>query len=146
MLNAAILGAALYFLLYKPVGKFMKAREDEIKAKLDEAEAARLRASALNANYENEAKEAERKVASIIIDGQKLADSRAEEIIAQARADAESTAKRARSDAEKMIIEARESMRDEAADLAIKMASKLLSHDVSSDDHTRLINELIERS
>ena len=36
-LNAAILIAALYFLLYKPVRKFMNARSEMIAAALDEA-------------------------------------------------------------------------------------------------------------
>jgi F-type H+-transporting ATPase subunit b len=146
MLNAAILGAALYFLLYKPVNKFMLAREESVAAKLEEAEAARVRAEELSARYDSDAKEAERKIAAIINDGTKLAESRADEIIALAREHADAAQKRARADAEKMVLEARETMRDEAADLAVKMAAKLLSHDVSSNDHARLINELVEGS
>ncbi len=37
MANAAMLLAALYFLLYKPVKKFLKAREDKVAAQLDSA-------------------------------------------------------------------------------------------------------------
>lgn len=145
MLNAAILGGALYYLLYRPVRRFMLARQETIQSKLDDAAAAARLAEESRANNELAAREAERKAAGIITDGTKIAQARAEEILLQAREEAVRTARRAKSDAEKMLIEARETMRDQAADLALKMAEKLIARDISREDHTRLINELIER-
>ena len=37
MINTALLLAALYYLLYKPVRKFLRAREDKVAGQLDNA-------------------------------------------------------------------------------------------------------------
>ncbi len=37
MVNAVLLLAALYYLLYKPVRKFLKAREEKVAGEIDSA-------------------------------------------------------------------------------------------------------------
>ncbi|MDR1570808.1 MAG: F0F1 ATP synthase subunit B [Oscillospiraceae bacterium] len=144
MINAAILGVALYKLLYKPVRAFMLGRQEMIRAKVDDADALMKRAEETREEIARITEEAERKAAGIITNSSQLAEARAVEILSRAQEEAERTARRAKDDADKMIIQAQETIRDQAGDLAVSMAEKLIGRGITREDHARLINDMIE--
>lgn len=129
LFNFAILAGGLYFLLYKPVKKFMDQREasyiereeniaqKELAAEKGLAQIEEKKA-ALAKELESEREEALAKVKAETA----LRISEAEEKKAQIIADAKAIAE---ADKNKMITEAR----DEIIDLASKMAEKILKEE-----------------
>ncbi|NLG24220.1 MAG: F0F1 ATP synthase subunit B [Clostridiales bacterium] len=141
ILNAAILLAALYYLLYKPVRRYMRGRAEKIERQLDDARAAKERADQALSQSQAELRGAQRSASDVVAAGARQAQAQADDIVAAARRDADAIREQARRDAEAMMASARASIVDEAASLAIDIAGKLLSREVRPDDHRRLIDE-----
>lgn len=145
VLNAAILFVALYFLLYKPVRKFMQKRADGVSAQLDEAAQKEKDADALLEQSHGALSSAQRKAAETVSQSARQAQKRADEILSTANAKAEEIVRRANEEAEQIRQNAHEAMVDESAKLAVLIASKLLEREVSLEDHQRLIDEFLEK-
>lgn len=129
LFNFAILAGGLYFILYKPVKKFMEQRDADYENR--EAAVAEKENKAAETLAEIEARkadlakelEAEREAALDKVKAETaLRISEAEEKKAQIIADAKTAAE---ADKNKMIAEARE----EIIDLASKMAEKILKEE-----------------
>ena len=133
------LGAMLYLGIHKKIAGALDDRADKIKTELDEARRLREEAQALLASYQRKQKEAE---------------VQAEEIINQARRDAELMAAKSRSDladrlerraamAETKIASAEaqalSEVRARAADIAMDAAHDLLKNGLSAAEKTKLI-------
>lgn len=133
LFNFVILFAALYFLLYKPVKRFMDDRtehyknlDDEAKKKLAAAEAAQAEYAqkALNAEEELAAeKEHAHKELEILLSAKK---AKAEEEAAKILADARSAAQLER---QKILSEAQ----DEIADIVASATEKIVLSSSTSD-------------
>ncbi len=134
LLNFAILFTILYFLLYSPVKKFMKKREDYYK-QIDES-ADKLLAEANEAKAEyvkklaNSDKEIEQK--------QKEAFDNLNASIAEQREEANKDAEKIIESAKKKAIKERENIlqqaQSEIGELATKMAEKIVSGDDAYED------------
>lgn len=116
MLNFVILFAALWFLLYKPVKKFMDDREASYKKASDEAGEKMKKAddalAGLDGALEEKKKQAEAERTALLASAQtackeKLdeAEKRAEQIVSDARAEAEAIRKKAVSQSSRDISE-----------------------------------------
>ena len=131
LFNFAILGFGLYFLLYKPVKKFMDGRTAQYQAMKDEADACLERAketealsAAQFANLDNEMTEARR---------QALAET--DTISARRLAEAEEQARKILLDARENAIRERDALmvsaREEVSEMAIAAVKKLMNETVS---------------
>lgn len=145
VLNAAILFVALYFLLYKPVRKFMQKRADGVSAQLDEAAQKEKDADALLEQSHGALSSAQREAVETVSQSARQAQKRADEILSTANAKAEEIVRRANEEAEQIRQNAHEAMVDESAKLAVLIASKLLEREVSLEDHQKLIDEFLEK-
>ena len=145
MLNALILFAACYFLLYKPVRKFLKARQDKIDAQLKTGQEAAEGRDALV----EQGKQA-------LARAQEDAQAQAVAITAQARARGQAAIDEANEQAKKIIADAqaqaeqlrastREAMVQEAAELAFEMAQTILARELSDADQKRLVDEFLKK-
>ena len=119
VLNAAILFVALYFLLYKPVRKFMQKRADGVSAQLDEAAQKEKDADALLEQSHGALSSAQREAAETVSQSARQAQKRADEILSTANAKAEEIVRRANEEAEQIRQNAHEAMVDESAKLAV---------------------------
>lgn len=130
----------VYFGVHKKIGSALDARAEKISAELDEAKSLREEAQALLASYQRKQKEAE---------------DQAEEIVKQARHDAEIMAANARKDlaerlerraaqAEAKIAtaeaQAMAEVKAKAADLALEAAEKLIRTGKTTN-HTQLVKD-----
>lgn len=143
--NAAILFAVLYFLLYKPVRKYMRSRSDGIQAELDAAQAKQQEASAAREAVQKQLDDAAQEASRTISASAEQAQQRAQEILDHTQGQAKVIVDRAHAEAESIAKVALETMHDQAAELAVSMAEKLLKREVSDADHDKLIQELLER-
>ncbi|MCQ2409408.1 MAG: ATP synthase F0 subunit B [Clostridia bacterium] len=131
LLNFAILFCVLFFLLYNPIKKFMKKREDYYKNIDDEANKKLSDAEELKSSYENKLKASDEEIA----EKQKAAyDSFSKEIDEQ-RAEAEKEAESIIESARKKSLKEKEDIisgaQTEIAEIAAAMADKIVKGNTS---------------
>ena len=143
LLNFAILVVALYFLLYKPVRKFMQKRKEsyeeaerkynEQKEYVDKAEST---ASRILDDAHGEA-------VRIAEEAHALAAEQSKAIIADAKSEADKIIKDAKDDADKALIDEKEKLYASVGDLAVNISGKILSREVKSEDNDAFIDAII---
>lgn len=145
MLNAALLMAVLYYLLYKPVRKFMNERTARIEAQLEQARQQHDVSSHALEETERQRTVVVAQAMRAASESEGLAQRHAQEIMEIAQREAREIITRAQAEADSIISNAQDALRQQAAQLAIIIAEKLLSHELSGQDQERLINDLLER-
>ena len=145
VINACILLAALYWLLYKPVRKFMLARTEKIQGELDQARSTQESAEVFLQESRQKLAGADHEAAAAISKSSQQAQVRAQEIIASAKQEADRIINQAHLDANQILVNAKEAMESEAATLAVDIAAKVLSREVSKEDHRQLIDDFLKK-
>ena len=142
--NTAVLFVALYFLLYKPVRRFLDKRRQGVLKDIEDAREIKSRADAalaesqerLNASYS----EAIVKAAKI----QEQASENAKKIVDAAKEEAERIIENAHRAADEAIESNKQAMRDFAASLAVDISAKILGREITGDDNLRLIDDFLK--
>lgn len=144
-LNLALLLGVLFYFGRKPISEFFSSRRSAIHSELSEA--ADLLAAAEQRNSELQRRLVD--LGSEIEEIREESGRRAEEEAERILADAQATAERIRSDAQAGVAQelrrAQSELRDEAADLALEIATRKLSEQVGEADRERLVDEFILR-
>jgi F-type H+-transporting ATPase subunit b len=146
MLNTALLLVALYYLLYKPVKKFLKKREDKINGQLDNANLREKQAVELLEARKKQLEGASAEVAELILVGEKRGKARADEIMSLAQGEARRIEIKAKAHAESMESNAQVVLYEKAANLSVDIAQMVLEREVTIDDHKRLLEEFFEKA
>ena len=140
----AILVAVLGKYAWGPIVKGLKAREEKIRKEIAEAEAARARAEATLREYTQQLATAEQKVRDMLskaaTDGEKLAA----QIRTHAQSEAEETRERALKDIESAREQALSEIYEQTADLATRVAEKILRRNLNPDDQRNLVNQSLQ--
>jgi len=97
------------------------------------------------AQWNQKAASLDQEVAAIRDATRRAAEAERDRILADARVTADRIRQSASAVAERELQQARESLRGEAADLAVELAAKILRELVNDSDRTRLVDEFIER-
>ena len=84
IVNFLVFVAILYFLLYKPVGRMIKARRDQMEAERRDAEKKLAEAETLRAEAEQAAKELEEKRDAVLKEAREQAETQSKERLDQA--------------------------------------------------------------
>ena len=128
---------------------------DKIKAILDQrreaadkeitdAQAANAEAQAIKATYEQNMKEAKAKADDILMNAQRTANSRSEEIISQAQATAAQIKSKASADIEMEKKKAINDAKNEISGLAMAIAGKVVGRELNTADQEGMIDRFIE--
>ena len=128
---------------------------DKIKAILDQrreaadreitdAEAAKAEAMAIKETYEQNMKEARAKADDILMNAQRSAASRSEEIINQAQQQAAQIKSKASSDIEMEKKKAINDAKNEISGLAMAIAGKVVERELNTADQSGLIDRFID--
>ena len=128
---------------------------DKIKAILDQrreaadkqitdAENAKAEAMAIKETYEQNMKEAKAKADGILMNAQKNATLRSEEIIGQAQAQAAQIKAKASSDIEMEKKKAINDAKNEISGLALAIAGKVVERELNTADQSGLIDRFID--
>lgn len=145
VVNAAILFLVVSKFIYKPVRKFMKAREDKIEAQLHEAALAREEVGEALAKRDDLLRNADQDVDRRLAAGQKKVRQQEEKMLADARAQRDQILADARREADAILKNARESMETEATALAMDICKAVLGREVRREDHAQLIDDLLKK-
>jgi len=126
---------------WKPLLTAMEGREQGIRDDLDRAEKAREEAEALLAEHQRRVEKAEDEVRAIIEEGRQQANSMKEKILEEARTSARDQVDRATREIDLAREEALSSIREEAVDLTVSLASKVVERSLAPKDHEELIRK-----
>lgn len=141
--NLLFVMGVLYYFLHKPLGKILAEREARIEGSINDAALAKEKAEQLLAQYQQQLNNARQESQAILDRAAKMADETKEQIIDKAREEANRTLEQARAEIESEKGKAVAAIRNEAANLAIMVAGKVLERSLTTEDQVRLAREAV---
>lgn len=142
--NLAILFFLVKKFLYKPVKNMLEKRRADIDKEYSDAENARAEAVRDREAYAEKLSGAKSEADAIISSAVSVAKARENEIVGDARKEAEGILHKAREDAELEMRRAESAIKDEIVDVSALLTEKLLEREINKDDHKELIDSFIE--
>ena len=145
VVNAAILFVALYFLLYKPVRKYMNNRSAGVAKELQDVKDAQEQLDAERTRAQEEIEVIRKQANETAMASVAQAQEQAQQILEDAHNDADQKISRAQAETEFMLRNARNEMRDEVANLSVELAGKILLREVKQEDHAKLVDDFLKK-
>ncbi len=144
LLNLVILFLIIRKFLYNPIRKMLNTRQQSIDDAYSQADKAKTQAMQEEKAYRQKLDNAKLEAESIIQSALDSAEERESEIIAKAKADADSIVKRAQENAELEIKKANETIKGEIVDTSTLLAQKLLEREINRNDHDKLVDTFFD--
>ena len=144
-LNLGLMLAVLLYFARKPVRNFFLDRRERVRGELNRATTLLDEAQARFSIWQRRLAEVDSELEEIRATGRRRAERESEQILADARSRAERIRSEANAAIEQELRRAREELREEAANLSVKLAVELLIQELSDADHDRLMAEFTER-
>lgn len=145
VLNVIILFVVLRLLLYKPVLKYMKKRENTFANKVDELDTREKELIREKEEYDKIMADADSKAAAVITKSNEVARDHAREVLDNAKEHARDLVLRAKKEIEAEKIQTRAELKAEITGMAVQIAEKVLEREVSLEDNRKIIDEFFER-
>ena len=145
-MNFIVLVVVMYFVMYKPLAKTMKKRQDTIKGNIERAEALKAEAEAIKAEISAELAKSRETAQEIIARAEKSAEAQKNEFIAEAKAEAQKIKDKAQAEIQDEKEKVLGEIRNEAATLALLAASKLIDRSLTDADHKQLVDKYIQEA
>ncbi len=142
--NLVLLFIIVKKILYGPVKKMLKNRQNTIDGEYAAAEEAKEKALSDKLAYEEKLSDAKAEADDIIQSAVSIAHARENEIIAEAKERADGIIRKAEDDAALEVKKAEESIKMEIVDVSTRLAEKLIEREISKDDHKNLIDSFID--
>ena len=131
--------------LFKPIKNILAKRKELSDAELKTAKEAKDEALAMKAEYEQNMKEAHEKANNLIASAQKDAQLQSEEILREANSQAVTIKTQAEKDILMEKKKAVNELKNEIGNIAMEIAGKVIEREISEEDHTKLIDEFINK-
>ena len=143
LVNIVILYIVFRLLLYNPVAKFMKSRQERFAKEREELDAEKAEADAIRAQGDEilhkARSDAETQVAQIMAQADKDAKSIREEAQKQAGVIIENAKQEAQEEKRRQL----EAMHDQVMELSVALASRILEREIKPEDHQKLMEEFL---
>jgi len=143
IITFAIVLTILRFTAWKPLLAALSAREEKIRASLEQAERAREEARRLLEENRRQQSQAEMQAQRIINEGRALGDRLKSEIVDRAHATSQQMIEQAKNEIQREKDQALTQLRSEVADLAILAAGKILDANLDSAKNRQLVETAI---
>lgn len=144
IINFFLLLFILNKLLYKPMMQTLSDRKQTIADSLEKSAAARAEADKLKAEYEANLAQAKKEAQEIIEKATKMGAEMKEEIITEAKAEANKAVKKAQDEISREKNQAIAALRGEVATLAVLAAGKVVGKAITVADHEQMIEEFVK--
>jgi F-type H+-transporting ATPase subunit b len=138
-----VLLALLARFAWRPLLDALEARQDVIRKSLDEARQAKEELQRLQVESARILQEARSEAAGIIASTRADAARFGDELRQKARGEAEHLVKNAQREIDNQTARAIQTIRTEAVELSVAIASKILRRDISAADNERLVDDTI---
>ena len=143
IMNALILFLVIKHFLFDRVNAVLESRKTEVAKTYEDADNALTNAKQLESEYTEKLSAAKEESAEIVKNATKKAQARSEEIISEARDEAKGILDKAESDIEKEKKRAVNQIKDEISDIALSIASSVVSKELDAKTHEQLIENFI---
>ena len=152
-LGNALWTLAIFLIVVLVLGKFawgpvlslLKQREEFIHKSLSDAKRDRDEADARLKDYAAKLQSAQADAVSIIEEARRDAERLRDELKTRARTEADTMVKNAGRQIEMQTARAMQQIRQEAVDLSVTIASKLLQRNISKEDNEKLIADALKQ-
>lgn len=128
---------------WRPILQVLEEREEKIRSSLEQAERARAEAAELLKQNERNMARAEEEYQRIIREAKTIGEKMKDEIIARAHQQAQRNLQLAREEIARETEAAKQRLRVEVADLAIRAAEKILDETLDAPRHRRLVENFL---
>ncbi len=143
LINTITMFLVLKHFLFKPVMKVIKDRQDEIDNLYADAEAAKVSAYTLEAEYQQKLSAATETSERMVKEAMARGQSREEEIIRQANLEASAIMDKAAADIAQEKKKAINDAKDEISGMAMAIAEKVVGRELKAADQDKLFDEFI---
>ena len=140
-----ILLALLAKFAWRPLLAALEQRQQSIRQSLDDARTAREELQRVQADAQRILNEARTQADSIVANTRADANRLREELREKAQAEASGMLKNAERQIELETARALQTIRQEAVELSVAVASKLLQRNITKDDNDRLIDDTLRQ-
>lgn len=130
--------------LFKPVMKMIQQRQKEIDDLYSDADKAKADAEAMRCNYQEKLDNAQATSERIVKEAVARGQSREEEIIRRANADAAAIMDKASADIAMEKKKALNDAKDEISEIAMAIAGKVVGRELTAADQSKLVDEFID--
>ena len=144
LVSFGILLWVLYKFAFPPILEALETRERKIRDSIEQAEQNRLTSEQRLAEYEAKLSGATQEAEAIVAEAKAKAQRLLEENEQRLRTDSERIQAETAREIERERRKALQDIRNEAADLALTVAEKVLARSLSDDDHRRLAREAVQ--
>lgn len=144
LLNTLILFLIFKKYLFDKVNNVLNERNGAVAKTYEDADKALESAKQLEDEYTAKLAAAKEESAEIVKNATKKAQTRSDEIIAEAKEEARSIIDKAGADIEKEKKRAVNQIKDEISDIALSIASQVVSKEIDPKTHEQLIESFID--
>ncbi|MGH0036091.1 MAG: F0F1 ATP synthase subunit B [Myxococcota bacterium] len=144
-INLAILLGIIVYAARRPVKSFFAERRAQIENDLEESAEFLKQAETRYAEWQRKLVDLESELDQIRATARKRSHEERDHILAEARAAAERIKQDARAAIDQELRRAEGDLREEAADLAIELASRIVRDQIGDADRARLVDEFIAK-
>ena len=144
LINFLVLFFVAKHFLIGPVMKIIQDRQKEIDDMYSQADAAKEDAEAMRSEYQSKLDAAQVTSDRIVKEAVARGQAREEEIIRQANADASAIMDKAAADIAMEKKKALNDAKDEIADIAMAIATKVVGRQLDDTDQDKLVDEFID--
>ena len=130
---------------WKPLLQALNEREGKIRSALEQADRAREEAARLLKQNEAAMARAEEEHQRMVREGRALAEKLKAEIVAKAHQQAQQELERASAEIQRNVEAAKQQLRGEIADLAIRAAEKILDETLDAARQKKLVDSFINQ-
>jgi F-type H+-transporting ATPase subunit b len=145
ILNFVIVAVALYFVLFKPVTRSMRARAAERERIERELMAERAEVERIRAELETRLAEAETEADALVADARERAADTAAAMLRQARDEVQTVLTEAYAEAQQLKSQASAASQGSMVDAALEVTRELVARVVPPESHDRLVQGLSDR-
>ena len=135
---------AMSYLLFNPVRKMLKDRQDKIASDIDTANADKKAAAALKAEYEGKLKDIEKEAEHILSEARGKAQKNASRIENEAKEEAARIIQRANEEAELSKKRAMDEVKQQMISIASMMAAKVVAASINTQIQDTLVDETLK--
>ena len=139
-----VLFFAMSYFLFNPARKLLNERKEKIRGELENAKNNQEAAIALKAEYEEKLKEIDKEAEAILSDARKRALANENQMIAQAKEEADRIIDRARVEAQLEKQKLSDEVKKEIISVASVMAGKLVAASIDTTLQNQLIDETLK--
>jgi F-type H+-transporting ATPase subunit b len=143
VINLLILLFVLQKFLFKPLTQFLAKRAEGIKQSLDEARLAREAAAKAQEEYRAQLAATQREAAALRERAQREVEEERQRLLRASREEAHRLVTEAREVIEQETKRARAQLREDAVNLSVAVAERLLERSITSEDQRRLAEKYV---